>query len=219
MKSYLKQSVRTNGKIVLFVLLGILLVGIGVSLVGIIPEHRELVTLLISDSLAKIVIGLIPIILIIKTKAYSDWIEANPSANVTKRDFINGMYLEGFISSFISLVVLAIIWAIAIFINPELVDFHEGFGVAGGMFGVVWAMIGLVYSLQFTKLGDINEGAILLGVGFLVPFGIVVAIQQTLYNVLDLPHIFAVVVPAIFGFIVFIVSRPIAVKLQENAEM
>ena len=41
MKSYLKQSVRTNGKMVLLVLLGILLAGIGVSLVGIIPEHRS----------------------------------------------------------------------------------------------------------------------------------------------------------------------------------
>jgi hypothetical protein len=218
MKSYLKQSVRTNGKIVLLVLLGILLAGIGISLVGIIPEHRELVTLLISDLPAKIVIGAIPIILILKTKDYSDWIDANPSANVTKRDFINGMYLEGFISSLIGLVALGIIWAIALFISPELVDFNEGFGVIGGMFGVVWAMIGLVYSLQFTKLGDINEGAVLFAVGFFVPFGIVVAIQQTLHAT-ELPLIFPTLVPALVGFIVFIVSRPIAVRLQENAEV
>jgi hypothetical protein len=110
MKSYLTQSIRANGKLVLLVLLGILLAGIGSSLVGIMPEHRGLVNMIISDLPAKVVIGAVPIILILKTKDYSDWVLANPSANVTKRDFINGMYVEGFVSSFLGLVVLAIIW-------------------------------------------------------------------------------------------------------------
>jgi len=84
-KSYLAQSVRTNGKLVLLVLLGILAAGVGATLVGIIPEHRELASIIISDLPAKIAIGL-----------------------------------------------NSIIWAAALFISPELVDFDEGFGVIGG---------------------------------------------------------------------------------------
>jgi len=216
-KIYLTQSARTNCKLVLLVLLGILVAGVGASLVGIIPEHRELVSLVISDLPAKMAIGLIPIILIFKTKDYSDWIEANPSANVTKRGFINGMYLEGFVSSLLGLVALAIIWAVAFFISHELVDFQEGLSVIGGAFGIVWAMIGIVYSLQFTKLGDISEGAILFAIGFFVPFGVVVAIQRA-FHAIELPLIFIAGVPALVGLIVFMVSRPIAVSLQEKVE-
>jgi len=79
-------------------------------------------------------------------------------------------------------------------------------------------MIGIVYSLQFTKLGDISEGAILFTIGFFVPFGIVVAIQRA-FHAIELPLIFIAGIPALVGFIVFIISRPIAVRLQKRVDL
>ena len=79
-------------------------------------------------------------------------------------------------------------------------------------------MIGIVYSLQFTKLGDVSEGVILFAISFFVPFGVVVAIQRAFYA-FELPIIFIAGVPALIGFIVFMVSRPIAVSLQEKIDL
>ncbi|MCL2203283.1 MAG: hypothetical protein FWB88_05035 [Defluviitaleaceae bacterium] len=217
-KGYLAQSVRTNGKLVLLVLLGILVAGIGVSLVGIIPEHRALVSVIISDIPAKVTTLLIPIILILKTKDYAEWILANPNVDVTKKGFINGMYLEGFLASLLGLVALAIIWVVAHFISPEIVDMNEGIGVIGGALGIAWGMIGLVYSLQFTKLGEISEGAILFAIGFFVPFGVVVAIQQ-IFHALELSLAFIAGVPALVGILVLVVSRPVAVIWQERVDL
>ena len=218
MKSYLAQSIRTNGKLVMLVMLGILVAGVAISLLGFIPEQRELVTLLIFDLLTKISVGLIPIILIMKSKTYSEWCETNPELTLSKKDFMNATFLENFLSSFLGVLPLVLIWIAVHFLNTGMVDLDEGFGVLGGMFGVVWAMIGLVYSLQFSKLGNINEGAVLLAVAFLVPFWVVVAIQRTLHE-MELSMLFVASVPAIIGFIVFIVSRPIAVRLQEKVEL
>ena len=86
MKSYLAQSVRTNGKLVMLVMLGILVVGVALSLLGFIPEQRELVTLLIFDLLSKIAVGLIPLILIMKSKTYSEWCKTNPEPTISKKD-------------------------------------------------------------------------------------------------------------------------------------
>jgi len=218
MKSYLAQSVRTNGKQVMIVMLGILGVGMAFSLLGFIPEQRELVTLLIFDLLPKMAVTLIPIILIMKSKTYSEWCETNPELNISKKDFMNATFLENLFSSFLGVLPLVLVWITVYFVDTGMVDLEEGFGVLGGMFGVVWAMIGLVYSLQFSKLGNINEGAVLLAVVFLVPFWGVVAIQRTLHE-MELSMLFVASVPAIIGFIVFIVSCPIAVRLQEKVEL
>jgi len=58
----------------------------------------------------------------------------------------------------------------------------------------------------------------LFAVGFFVPFGVVVAIQRA-FHAIELPLIFIAGVPALLGFIVLLVSRPIAIKLQEKAEL
>jgi len=217
-KSYLAQSVRTNGRLVLLVLLGILVVGVAISLVGLIPEHRELVSLVIFNLPAKITVGLIPIILILKSKTYSEWSVANPDITITKKDFTNATYLEVFLSSFLGILPLVLIWIAVHFVYPGMVDLDEGFGVLGGSFGLVWGMIGLVYALQFTKLANINEGAVLFAVGFFVPFGVVVAIQRA-FHAIELPLIFIAGIPALIGFIVFMVSRPIAVCLQDKKDL
>jgi len=193
-----------------------LVAGVGVSLVGIIPERRELVSLIISDLPAKITILLVPVILIFRTKTYSEWSAENPSTVITKKGFINAIYLEVFLSSFLGLSVLALIWAVAHLVSPGIVDLNEGFGVLGGSFGIVWGMIALVYSLQFTKLGQSDE--MLLAIGFFVPFGIVVAIQQA-FHAIELSLIFIAGIPALVGFIMFMISRPIAVSLQEKIDL
>jgi len=79
-------------------------------------------------------------------------------------------------------------------------------------------MVGLIYALQFTKLANISEGSVLFAVGFFVPFGVVVAIQQA-FHAIELSLIFIAGIPALVGFIVFILSRPMAIRLQEKADL
>jgi len=131
------QSISTNGKLVLLVLLGTLMVGVAISLIGLIPEHQELVSLLISDLPAKITIMAVPIILILKSKTYSEWCSEFSNITITKKDFLNASFLELFLSSMLGIPVLTIIWTIAYFVSPGIVDMNEGIGVIGGAFGIV----------------------------------------------------------------------------------
>jgi len=217
-KQYLAQSVRINGKLILLVLLGILVAGVGVSLIGFIPEHREVVSLILFNLPAKIIVLIVPIILILKSKTYSEWSTANPNITIAKKDFTNATYTELFIASFFDIPILALIWISAHFVYPGMVDLNEGVAILGGSLGVAWGMIGLVCSLQFTKLVSISEGAMVFAVGFFVPFGVVVAIQRTL-NAIELPLLFIAGVPALVGLVVLIISRPIAVRLQERVDL
>jgi len=53
-----------------------------------------------------------------------------------------------------------------------MVDLNEGIAILGGSFGIIWMMIGLVYTLQFTKMANIGENALVFAIGFLFRLGL-----------------------------------------------
>jgi len=118
-KDFLTQSIRTNSKLILLVLLCMLVVGVAILLIGLIPEHREVVSLVIFNLPAKITVGLIPIILILKSKTYSEWNTANPNIALSKKDFTNASYLEVFLSSFLGILPLVLIWIAAYLVSLQ----------------------------------------------------------------------------------------------------
>jgi len=240
-RNYLAYRMRMHGKLTLQVLLLILGAGIVVSLAGFIPQAQGLVSTVVSDIPVKLIFFAAPAVLIFKSKTYSQWHEYAPKLPMKKKDFINATYLEIFLSSLYGIPVLAIIWLVASLVHPGIVDFNEGLAVAGGSFGIVLIMTGLVYSLQFTKLGKSEE--LLLSIGFFGSFGFVFLLQVSLFRLkemlltvdffsslgftfefsqllieIDSIHTISALAPVIIGLIVFLICLVVSIKLQEKVD-
>jgi hypothetical protein len=227
-KNYLIQSVRTNGKTVLLALFALLIVWVAVAILRTVPAvtnviSERLLREFVVDLPVKFVIGLIPYILLMRTKSYSKWTEANPDTPITKKDFTTVAYLNYFLFSLASMPVLAVVWVVAVLADPYMLAYIPmGIYNAGAMFFVVWAMAGLNYTLQFIPYLQNDKGDNLAPIiGFLVSFGTAFGLQSLFYHVFELPRMAtpAAMIIAAIGLVVFLICRPITARLYEKSDL
>jgi len=227
-KNYLMQSVRTNGKIVLLALFALLVVWVAVAIMRTIPAvtnviSERLLREFVVDLPVKFVIGLVPYIILMRTKSYSKWTEANPDTPITKKDFTTATYLNHFLLSLTSMPVLAIIWVAAVLADPYMLEYIPmGIYNAGAMFFVVWAMAGLIYTLQFIPyFQKPKEEKLNLAISFLISFGTAIGLQMLFYRAFELPRMatLAAIIIAAIGLVVFLICRPITARLYEKFDL
>jgi len=227
-KNYLIQSVGTNGKTVLLALFALLIVWVAVAILRTVPAVTDMISErwlreLVVDLPVKFIIGLIPYIILMKTKSYSKWTEANPDAPISKKDFTTATYLGYFLFSLASMPVLAAVWVVAVLADPYILEYIPmGIYNAGAMFFVVWAMAGLNYTLQFIPYLQNDKGDSLAPIiGFLVSFGIAFGLQSLFYRVFELPRMatLAAIIIAAMGLVIFLICRPITARLYEKSDL
>ncbi|MDR2833431.1 MAG: hypothetical protein LBV67_06930 [Streptococcaceae bacterium] len=224
-KNYLTQSIRTNGKLILIVHFIILFAGVLLSIGRGIPAFASmfsdhLLTEFVIDLPVKIAGGATTIILLLKSKSYSDWQETFPNNPITKKEFAAATYLEMFISAFLGIPTLIIIWIVAAVVDPSVVDAMFTYGVfnVGGMIFLVWMMISVVYILQFTKLVKISQGSMVLIVGLFSSLWTTMGVQNILIS-MNLNRIIAAFICVILGLIILAISWKVTTILYEKKEM
>lgn len=227
-KNYLIQSFRTNGKNVLLALFALLIVWVAVAIMRTIPAvidviSERLLRNFVVDLPVKFVIALVPYIILMKTKSYSKWTEANPDAPISKKDFTTATYLGYFLFSLASMPVLAVVWVVAVLADPYMLEYIPmGIYNAGAMFFVVWAMAGLTYTLQFIPyLKKSKETELTLAISFIISFGTAFGLQSLFYRVFELPRMatIAAIIIAAIGLVVFLICRPITARLYEKSDL
>ncbi|MCL2188664.1 MAG: hypothetical protein FWC16_04830 [Defluviitaleaceae bacterium] len=227
-KNYLVQSVSTNGKIVLLAWFVLLVVWVAVAIMRTIPAVTDIISErmlreFVVDFPVKFIIALIPYIILMKTKSYVEWTEANPDTPITKKDFTTATYLNYFLFSLASMPVLAVVWVVAVLADPYMLEYIPmGIYNAGAMFFVVWAMAGLNCTMQFIPyLQKTKEKKLTLAIGFIISFAIAFGLQMLFYRVFELPRMAAVaaIIIAAIGLVVFLICRPITARLYEKSDL
>ena len=135
-KHYLTQCVRTNGKQLFFAWIGVLIFGL-LLVIGrvihpitrIFSEH--ILSEFVIDLPLKAAFMVIPLILFYRSKMYKEWQEANPDTSITKRDFTTAIYFEIFLSTFLGIFALGIIWFVAGLVDPTIVERILKVGIFG----------------------------------------------------------------------------------------
>ena len=215
-KNFLAQSVRANWKLVLFSLLLILIAGVVSVITGVIPEDMRVG--IVFNIFPKITIVAAPFILMMRTKSHAEWQESQPDTPITKKDFTTGIYLDVFLSTFIGVPALALIWVVASLVDPYIIDFNEGFLVAGGVFCWIWTMTSLLYTFQFTKFGKHNGGQTLMLVCIFVSLGFAVALTR-IGHAIGLPAILIVTLLMLVGLLMFLIGWAITKRLYEKIDL
>jgi hypothetical protein len=222
-KSYLALSVRRNGKSILITQLGILVIGIILVASRIIPAMEDifsdhLLREFVVDLPVKIAIGAAPFILMTRSKTYAKWREANPGISIEKKDFTTATYLEMFIAPFIGVPVLIAVWGAAILADSSIIESVLTTGIfnIGAVFFLFWLMATLLYTLQFTKLLEVNEGAMLLIVCLFGSLWITVGLQSLLLET-EIPFTLRALVCALLGLIILFLGRMMTIKLYEKS--
>ena len=224
-KGYLVQSAKTNKKPILFALFAILVAGLVLVIGRITPvfanifsEHilREFVV----DLPVKVVGLVVPFILVFKSKSHAEWHELHPDIPISKKKFAVAIYLEMFLSTFVAIPVLIVIWIVAGLIDPSIVEsiLTTGVFALGVMFFIVWVMTALIFTLQFTKLVEINDGTTLLCVSFLAAFGLGLGLQSLLFST-ETPPMLAAVICAFIGLIMLLIGWAITARLYQKVDL
>jgi hypothetical protein len=217
-KYYLANSARTNGKpififLIIFLVVGIIFaIGRSTSLfASLFSEH--LLSEFVVDLPVKAAALIVPTILFIKSKSHKEWQEAHH--DIPKKDFTTAIYLEIFIASFVAVPVLFIIWIAAVLVDPSVIENILTIGVfnLGACFFWIWMMTALIYTLQFTKLANIREGAVLYVVCLFASLWLTVKLQSSLFSA-GMPV--AALICAFAGLIVLVVGRAITARLYKN---
>jgi len=226
-KHYLAQTVRTNGKWVLIAWSGVLVFGLILATARVLPPIQNLFSEhilgeFVVDLPVKAAFLIIPLILIVRSKSHKEWQEAN--LTITKKKFSTALYLEIFLFTFLGIPALIIIWLVAGLIDPTIIEriFITGILASGEMFLWVWLMTTLIYTLQFTPLGEISEGSVLVAVSLLGSLWLVVSLQNTLWYVVDDMGVSIPIVVATYvfiGLIILVIGRTITAKLYEKVDL
>ncbi|MCL2202922.1 MAG: hypothetical protein FWB88_03150 [Defluviitaleaceae bacterium] len=230
-KNFLSVSIKTERLMVLLTLFALLITGVAIGIIRTLPAFEDIIDPrmlreLIVDIPVKAVVGAVPFILLFRDKRYSEWTKDNPDISISKRDFAKGIYHRIFLSSLLSIPVLAIIWLVASVADPDITEYILSIGIfnAGAMFFCVWVMTGLVYTLQFISKNEVFR-YVLLYAGLIVAFGLAVALQMLANNVFELPYMSAFTVMGIsaiiaaIGLIILLICKPITAKLYEKSEL
>ena len=224
-KSYLVKSAKANSKPVLIALLVFLIVGLILVIGRITPVFKSifsehLLRELVVDLPVKAVGLIVPIILMFKNKSHSEWHEAYPDMPMSKKNFTTAIYLEMFLSALVAVPVLVVIWVVASLVDPNIVEsiLTTGVFALGVMFFIPWVMTALIFTLQFTKLLEINDGAVLLFGSVLVAFWLGVGLQSLLFA-LVVPHALASVICAFIGLIIILIGWKITASLYEKVDL
>lgn len=228
-KRYLAQSVRTNRKRIVFAWIGVLIFGLLLVIGRVIPPIASLFS---EHMLGEFVVDLplkaaflvIPLILFYRSKTHKEWQEANPDTPITKKGFAIAIYLEIFLSTFIGIFALIIIWVVAGLADPTIVEriLRVGIFSLGEGFLWVWLMATLVYTLQFTPLVKIADGAVLLTGSMLGSLQVVVSLQNTSWHFIDdvgtpIPLVVAAYVAV--GLFILVVGWAITARLYDKVDL
>ena len=228
-KHYFAQSVRTNGKWVLIAWVGVLIFGLILATARVLPPIQNLFSEhmlgeFVVDLPVKAAFLVIPLILIVRSKSYKEWQEANLNVPITKKKFSTSLYLEIFLFTLLGIPTLIIIWLVAGLIDHAIIEriFITGILASGEMFLWVWLMTTLIYTLQFTPLGKISNGSVLVAVSLLGSLQLVVSLQNTLWYVVDdmeVPIPIVVATYVFIGLIILVIGRTITAKLYEKVDL
>jgi len=224
-KHYLAWSARTNGKIIIIALVIILVAGLALAIARGIPSianqfSEHMLNEFIVDIPVKLVILVVPCILLFKSKTHKEWQELHKDISITKKDYVTATYLEIFLSTFISLPVLLIIWIVAVLVDSSVSENILTIGVfnLGAGFFLIWMMTALVYTLQFTKLVKINDGAVLLVVCLFASLWTTMGFQSLLF-LAEIPSLLKGAICALAGLVILLIGRAITAKLYEKVDL
>jgi len=228
-RHYLAQSVRTNGKLIFIAFVLILIGGIILATIRVLPP---IVNMFSEHMLGEFVVDLplkaafivIPLILFYKSKFHEEWQEANPDTSITKSEFSTAIYLEIFLSTFIGIVALLIVWIVAGLVDPTIIPRILRVGVfsLGEGFLWVWLMTTLVYTLQFTPFAKISEGALLLCAALLGSLQVVVRLQNTSWHFINdvgTPIPLVVATYTLVALVILVIGRTITARLYEKRNL
>jgi len=131
------------------------------------------------------------------------------------------MFLELFLSAFVGVPVLALIWIVASAADPGVVDniLTAGLIGVGQMLFFSWTLGSLIYTLQFTPLMKISEGVVLLLICLFASLWLAVALQGLFGGVIGIPAKLAAVLHALIGLIVFPIGWAITAVLYERRDL
>jgi hypothetical protein len=224
-KHYLAWATRTNGKIIIIALVIILVAGLALAIARGIPPienqfSEHMLNEFIVDIPVKLVILVAPIILLFKSKTRKEWQELHKDISITKKDYATATYLEIFLSTFISLPVLLIIWIVAIRVDSSVIENILTIGVfnLGAGFFLIWMMVALVYTLQFTKLVKINDGAVLLVICLFASLWTTMGFQSLLFST-EIPSLLKGAICALAGLVILLIGRAITEKLYKKVDL
>jgi len=228
-KHYLVQSLRKNGKWILVAWIGVLIVGLILATIRVFPPITNLFSEhilgeFVVDIPLKLAFIVIPIILFYRSKTHKKWQEDNPYSPITKKDFTTAIYLEIFLSTFVGIFALVIIWIVAGLVDPAIIDriLRVGIFSLGEGFLWVWLMATLIYTLQFTPIVKIAQGAVLLSASLLGSLQVVVRLQNISWRLIDavvMPIPLMVVTYISAGLIILIIGWAITAKLYEKVDL
>ncbi|MCL1862230.1 MAG: hypothetical protein FWF78_01540 [Defluviitaleaceae bacterium] len=218
-KSYLAIQLRTHRKSVVIALITILIVGVALAIGRAIPAitnifSEHMLNEFVVDIPVKLVILTVPIILFFKSKTHKEWQEAHQDIQITKKDFATATYLEIFLSTFVGVPVLFTIWIVAVLVDHSIIENILTIGVfnLGAGFFLIWMMTALVYTLRFTKLAKINQGAVLLVICLFASLWTTMGLQSLLFS-MEMPFAMKAVICMLIGLVVIVIGWSITTKL------
>jgi len=196
-KGLLLYSVYAHGKLVALILFGALIAGI----VSIFVEFD-----LLHNWYPLIALGAAPYTLLMKSEGTANWEKFQLTMPIKRKDLATSLYLNVFFASFVGIPVLALIWGMKFVMDANFADFilNVGLVTAMSVFGALWSMTGLLYSLAYTKLGKASEQALFI-VCFIASAALVGALVGA-GSALELSGIVTSVLIAAVGMAVFLVG-------------
>ena len=144
---------------------------------------------------------------------HSRWETPGRSATARSTVLVNALYLELFIASLVGIPALALTWVAAQLAGPSLVDASYGIVVAAGGLCMMWTMTGLVYTLEFTRLGENAET--LTVVCIFVSLGFAVGLTQ-LFHAVDFHQALTAGLLVLAGLAVLLICRRLSAGLYDK---
>jgi len=228
-KYYLIQSVKMNGRHILIALIGTLAFGLILATTRVFPPIANLFSEhmlgeFVVDLPVKAAFLIIPIVLFYKSKTHKEWQEANQDTSITKKEFATAIYLEIFLSTFIGIFALLIIWIVAGLVDPSIVDRIHRVGVFSLGEGFLWVglMTTLVFTLQFTALVKIAKGSLLLCASLLGSLQVIVILQNISWYFIDdvgIPIPLVTLTYASVGLFILVIGRTITARLYDKVDL
>jgi len=250
-KYYLAQSVRTNGKYALLAWVGTLVLCLILVTIRVLPPVYNLIPFLADDIFVfnvppKLAPFAVPLVLFLRNMmceqepkpdtptekglivfrgaSHKAWQEDNPDIPITKKQFATALYLEIFLSTFLGVFALGIIWVVAGLLDSIVFEyiFRNGIHVLGVVFLWVCLATTMFYTLQFSPLKKIANGGLLLFISLLGSLQVAAWLQNNSWPLIDdrgipIPLVFMVF--TLIGLIFLVIGRAITAQLYERVDL
>ena len=198
----------------------------------------ELITDAIVGFPVTVAVALAPIILMFLSHTTMAQ-ESSPEIPITKRQFITRLYLKIFLSTFIAVPVVVLVWFIAALTGHVNVDYILSTGLysLGVGFLFVWIVMACFYTLQFTlrplmhfimldvmNMPDYKEEksagywiykSLLISVIITLAWWCARTIQSLLFR-LELQSILTTLLTVLIGLVILLIGWVVALKLYER---